>query len=282
MKIHNSRRNGVALLLFCQILCHWPNSLVSNAYVLQNTRTHKMNRTGKSTVWKNDITRRKSSKLLMSSKSTSPPSRAKLVASVGVRRQSPPLSSNLRRISNMASILCILDCTLLPIITVALSLAGFANAEISSELESISHSVALYFVLPVGGSTAVFNFLSHRQKWILSLAMLGLIVIALANLPDSFMSADNNLLQTIVHQHPSPAHLHRMTNTFGCVCLLASNYFSQQQQEECGCASPDCGIDSFLLENENRKSSNAAISNNSMARSIQYRQYLSQRNEESD
>jgi hypothetical protein len=179
-------------------------------------------------------------------------------------QESNPFSSfsKLRQISNVASFLCVLDCTLLPIITIAFPLVGFVNLGATEWLDDLGHSLALYFVLPVGGLTALVNYLSHKQKWITSLAFFGLILIGLSNsqgitrlpLVDLF-----EFLPTLQH-----GSLHRVVNCLGCTFLLASNYLSQQQQD-CACSS-DCT--SQYDHNNNMKM------NNSMARSIQYRQHL--------
>ena len=55
---------------------------------------------------------------------------------------------NLRAISNIAGILCILDCTILPIITVALPLLGILDlSSVQMDfLHILGHRVALFFV----------------------------------------------------------------------------------------------------------------------------------------
>ena len=55
---------------------------------------------------------------------------------------------NLRAISNIAGILCILDCTLLPIITVALPLLGILDlSPVQMDLlHVLGHRLAMYFV----------------------------------------------------------------------------------------------------------------------------------------
>ena len=56
---------------------------------------------------------------------------------------------NLLQISNVASFLCVIDCTILPIITLLLPLIGFAASPDQEEwLHHIGHKVAMNFVLP--------------------------------------------------------------------------------------------------------------------------------------
>ena len=89
----------------------------------------------------------------------------------------------IRQISNIASFLCVLDCTILPIITVALPLLGVLNLGPTQleTLHQLGHSLALYFVLPVGSLTTIINYSSHKKTWIASMAAAGLCLVGLAN-----------------------------------------------------------------------------------------------------
>lgn len=137
----------------------------------------------------------------------------------------------LRQVSNFASILCVLDCTLLPIITVALPLLGVINLDETQMefLHHLGHQLALYFVLPVGGLTTLVNFVSYKRVWIGTMATLGLSMIGFANAHIDHLPILGHveLLHTIQH---GPSH--RLVNIVGCALLSGSNYLSQQQ----GCA----------------------------------------------
>jgi hypothetical protein len=138
---------------------------------------------------------------------------------------------NLRRLSDFASILCVIDCTVLPIVTVILPLLGILNLE-AAQLEflhQVGHKIALFFVLPVGSLTSVLNYVSHKKVWITFLGGLGLTMVGVANshfhgLP---FLGEAELLHKIQH-----GSLHRIINLLGCSFLLGSNYLSQKQ----GCA----------------------------------------------
>ena len=144
--------------------------------------------------------------------------------------------AKLQKISNFASILCVLDCTILPIVTVFFPLLGIVNigAERLELLHELGHSIAMFFVLPVGGLTSILNYISHKRKWITSLGAIGLTMIALAN--SHFFShlpvvGELEIIHQIHHNHV----LHRFVNILGCAFLLGSNYLSQKQ----GCAHHD-------------------------------------------
>jgi hypothetical protein len=148
----------------------------------------------------------------------------------------------LRQISNVASILCVIDCTVLPIVTIVFPLLGIFDLgpEKLAFLHQLGHSIAIFFVLPVGSLTSVLNFMSHKKTWITSLAVVGLTMIGLANshiqhLPlPGFLLFGGTTVEAILHtiQHGA---LHGTVNIMGCSLLLGSNYLSQQQ----GCAHHD-------------------------------------------
>mmetsp|Transcript_1767 Transcript_1767/g.2731 ORF Transcript_1767/g.2731 Transcript_1767/m.2731 type:complete len:157 (+) Transcript_1767:374-844(+) len=139
------------------------------------------------------------------------------------------------QLSNLASMLCVVDCTVLPLLTIMLSLLGLAEQPHRLEwLHELGHQVAIYFVLPVGGLTALINLISHKSASLTVPALVGLVLIYLAN------SSHKN------HQHSSSSHeeeeeaatflhlalhtgaTHRLTNIFGCALLLTSNYRAQR------------------------------------------------------
>jgi hypothetical protein len=60
------------------------------------------------------------------------------------------IQEKMQQISNIASMLCVVDCTVLPIVTVLLPLLGIATTTTSAAtvLHDIGHAISLYFVLP--------------------------------------------------------------------------------------------------------------------------------------
>jgi hypothetical protein len=151
---------------------------------------------------------------------------------------SASLLDRFRRVSNVASLLCVLDCTLLPLVTVALPLLGVLDlgAARVRALDRLGHALALYFVLPVGGFPTVVNYLSHRRARIAALAILGLALVGTANshfhVPWGWPWG---WLGTILHkaQGCGTSPWHRVANVGGCALLLGANYWSQRQD---GCA----------------------------------------------
>jgi len=139
------------------------------------------------------------------------------------------LQNAISKISNAASVLCVLDCTILPIITILLPLLGFATSPSQAEImHELGHSIALFFVIPVGGLTATMNYLSHANKTVahnfLSLgAVIGLSMIYVAN-----GGHDAPFIVNLPHEFSHTLHcnevVHRIVNVVGCVMLLGSSY----------------------------------------------------------
>ena len=133
----------------------------------------------------------------------------------------------LLQISNIASILCVIDCTVLPAVTIFLPILGIAaSAERAKWLADVGHSIALWFVMPVGGLAATMNYLTHKKAKLSALAALGLTLIYAAN------GHGGPILSRLPHHLAHNLHcgtwLHRATNLFGCACLLGSNYYSHK------------------------------------------------------
>ncbi|KAL7553288.1 hypothetical protein ACHAWF_016544, partial [Thalassiosira exigua] len=107
-------------------------------------------------------------------------------------------------VSNLASLLCVLDCTLLPLVSVAIpalswgaelvapasGLAGAGGARpiaaglssLLASLPALSHGIALYFVIPVGLLTTIVNyFFGHREARFSLASLLGVALIYAAN-----------------------------------------------------------------------------------------------------
>ena len=135
----------------------------------------------------------------------------------------PTWKALVQTISNFASLLCVLDCTLLPIITILFPLLNMAIP--LESLHHLGHAIAMCFVLPVGALTTAFNFGTHRRIRLALSSVMGLILIAMAN------------------SHSIPVHWlhhgwgHRLTNVVGCATLLTCNHLSRQLagHKNCDC-----------------------------------------------
>jgi len=151
------------------------------------------------------------------------------------------LAERVSRFATVAGFLCILDCTALPIVVIAMQLSGLASPSISARLHEIGHMLAIYFVLPIGGTATLSNYLVHRRLPVTLGALLGLAAIFATNghggplkmLPGSWR-----------HQlHCCHGVTHKAVNLLGCALLIGSNYVSQRMARSIGggaCCSQGC------------------------------------------
>jgi len=161
--------------------------------------------------------------------------------------------AQLLQIANIASFLCVLDCTILPIITLLLPLVGIGGSTFQPLLflHKLEQPLALFFVLPVGSLTTYMNFRSHRKASISSLAIVGMLMIFLAN-----GSEMGPLLSLLPHDIDHALHCggiaHRVCNTSGSSLLLLSNFVSHK-------AMNGCAYDSLDLSSEKKRSGQESV-----------------------
>ena len=130
--------------------------------------------------------------------------------------------------------LCVLDCTILPLLTILFPLLGWMDDFLDEVwLDEVGHAVALCVVLPIGAMATTTNYcLVHQRVWIAFVGWIGMIAIASANggcqgipriLGDTPMGhAVESFLQIVHH-----GLAHRVANLTGCALLMCSNYFSK-------------------------------------------------------
>ena len=161
----------------------------------------------------------------------------------------------LLKISNVASMLCVLDCTILPAVTILFPLIGLASGSPGQMefLHELGHKMALFFVLPVAGLATTMNYVrSHRKIWITSIGWLGMALVFAANAGGScahdhehghghehddhdhdhdHVEVTGPMLHTMLLGFWNAIHhgvAHRVANLSGCGLLLTSNFLSQQ------------------------------------------------------
>lgn len=136
-------------------------------------------------------------------------------------------SEKLLQISNAASLLCAIDCTVLPIVTLLLPLIGIGVSPTSASfLHDLGHAIGIYFVLPVGSFATAMNFRAHKNTFISSFAALGLFLIYLAN------GSGGPILSLLPDATRHALHCgglaHRLCNIAGSLLLFGSNLVSRQ------------------------------------------------------
>jgi hypothetical protein len=134
------------------------------------------------------------------------------------------LMGKVNRFANIASLLCVLDCSVLPVLMVVMQLGGLAMKSKMHALHELGHRIALYFVLPVGGTAALSNFVSHGKKRVSIFALLGLLGIYATN-------GHGGPLRVLPHRLHHRLHdglSHRIMNIACCALLIGSNYASHK------------------------------------------------------
>lgn len=122
-----------------------------------------------------------------------------------------------------ASVLCAIDCTVLPAITAALPFIDALPAEYAETAHSVTKKLSLYFVAPVGSFAVGSAFLQHRQPHIAGLGMAGVAALVLSHMPNS----------------PIPCDWHTMSSVTGCAALLGSQAWAKKWAPAACCTKPE-------------------------------------------
>ena len=170
--------------------------------------------------------------------------------------------NKLLQFSTLASLLCVMDCTILPILTVILPLLGMVSSVPTmvghDALHHYGHLMTIYFVLPTGALATTINYwYNHGKKWITAIGWFGLLLILAANSGAGGCGAAAEHLSSHAHHHLATTtsssittwdgmiHLlssirntiqhgmyHRITNISGCAFLILSNYLSHRYHQK--------------------------------------------------
>eukprot|EP00427_Karlodinium_veneficum_P042523 CAMPEP_0169262602 /NCGR_PEP_ID=MMETSP1016-20121227/43807_1 /TAXON_ID=342587 /ORGANISM="Karlodinium micrum, Strain CCMP2283" /LENGTH=263 /DNA_ID=CAMNT_0009345163 /DNA_START=173 /DNA_END=965 /DNA_ORIENTATION=+ len=123
----------------------------------------------------------------------------------------------LNKVSDVASILCAIDCTVFPLLLTVLPLvSAVSTAGATAWLHEASHACALYFVGPVGGLAVITNWIQHKRPLVGLWGVSGITAIILAN-----MHLPHVLLGMNIHAFAHALHeWHTPINVMGCILLL--------------------------------------------------------------
>jgi hypothetical protein len=142
----------------------------------------------------------------------------------GSRAQSDA-TATLNKISNIASILCAIDCTVFPVLLTILPILNAAgSAGAVAWLHTASHAAALWFVAPVGTTSVTANYLQHKRGFVFAWGLSGIFLVLLANvhLPHMIFGL------TVPHSVGHALHAnHSVINVLGCGVLLSSQRYAR-------------------------------------------------------
>jgi len=151
-------------------------------------------------------------------------------------------NEKLMKVANIASILCVIDCTILPIFVVLLSVTGMGSSDSTTHhshdlVHTIGHSIANFVVLPVAILVTCVNF--FNKKMIPGfLSFTGLVLIYVTNSHGGIFNRFK-LVNQVLHILHENEFWHRAVDLTGVACMLSANYLSNVK----GCT---CCSDLFL------------------------------------
>ncbi|GAB66828.1 hypothetical protein PCYB_101780, partial [Plasmodium cynomolgi strain B] len=142
------------------------------------------------------------------------------------------IKSNLNNISSIASIICLLDCILIPFITVVISLFNVVNspenghAEVDDHHHSHHHGwheivekVALYVMTPIISFTTIYNFVQLKNFPLLLITLVGITMFVLSHAHIEFSSP--SVMNIYKKMHIPMAIL-------AAIFLVSTNYAAHQ------------------------------------------------------
>merc|ERR1719150_712464 len=97
--------------------------------------------------------------------------------------------------------------------------------------------LALYFVLPIGGTATLSNYLVHRRLSVTLGALLGLSAVFATNGHGGPLKLLPGSLRHQLHH----GTVHKVVNLLGCALLIGSNYVSHRMSHtNGGCCNHGC------------------------------------------
>jgi hypothetical protein len=139
-------------------------------------------------------------------------------SSAGGKTPGNTWTARLNRVSNFASILCAIDCTVFPVLLALLPLANVLPGS-AEWLHHAAHAVALWFVAPVGSSAVLFNASQHRKPLVALWGLSGVALVLLANL---HLHVFPHAIEVFLHRR------HSIINVCGCILLLSSQWYAHR------------------------------------------------------
>ncbi|CRG93007.1 conserved Plasmodium protein, unknown function [Plasmodium gallinaceum] len=124
---------------------------------------------------------------------------------------------SLNRISSIASIICLIDCTLIPILMFTLSIFNIVDYEIVY-FNHLSDILALFVMAPICSLCIIFNYYQLKNVLLLLWGVFGIILFTISHGHFSINEKINIFLQKF----------HIIISLFSILILLSNNYVSQK------------------------------------------------------
>jgi hypothetical protein len=124
------------------------------------------------------------------------------------------LGLGLNEISLIATVLCAIDCTVLPVLLLGMGALGALTPAEAHHMHALLHGVGLYIAVPIGGLAVATNHLQHRRVGITAAGVAGISLIAAASTPLGY--------DVLLPQWDTSASI------VGCGLLLGSGFASRR------------------------------------------------------
>lgn len=129
---------------------------------------------------------------------------------------------SLSRVADVATIICIIDCTVFPLLLMILSVLDIANLHSLEFVHGWSHWITMFIVLPIGTIAVVANYLRLRVGKLLLWGAFGLTLIFVSH-----------------HNESKHSWMNALVSLFGGINLIASNVVSRRKLA-CQCPQKCC------------------------------------------
>jgi len=145
-------------------------------------------------------------------------------------------SVNWKVVGNVAAILCVIDCTVVPILVTAVSFLGALNE--SAALFHFTHLIGFYCMIPIAGLAVISTYIkSHNWKVLLwGLTAWSFIISghlthsSSVDASSAHTNDSDNLISTHTHNHLLSSFL----IVTGAANLVLSNYLGRRETKD-GC-----------------------------------------------
>eukprot|EP00921_Rhytidocystis_pertsovi_P021320 GHVQ01034062.1.p1 GENE.GHVQ01034062.1~~GHVQ01034062.1.p1 ORF type:complete len:269 (+),score=41.75 GHVQ01034062.1:216-1022(+) len=125
--------------------------------------------------------------------------------------------------STFATILCAIDCTVIPLLMVIIPILGWASPDSMHSLHNFSHWAAIYIMIPLATLAVCSNYLKTRQLHLAVWGAFGISLVFIAHSHDTLHYVIPLSLHHLIH---SVHDWHTPISLFGAANIIASNYLA--------------------------------------------------------
>lgn len=129
-----------------------------------------------------------------------------------------PDKFRLNKISTALSILCVVDCTLIPLMLFVLSVFNIFDDKLDI-LHDVTEIISLYIMVPISSLCIIVNFYQLRNFFLLVWGIFGIILFTIAH---GHYTCFGETINLILHE------FHIIVSLFSIFLILSNNFVSQR------------------------------------------------------